>query len=150
MHFEIKNKQKNTWTLYHHPNCPYFWCFWNSCHSTDALQANLLIQTVSRKANRFWIREKKKWAQRQLHNSLIFIILWKNQSQNYSANSVATVWEIQECVLSPVNWKPDLTFLKGRCNTDINLRYLMLGLMQPSKMHFVTLPSTGYRKSTVF
>lgn len=22
--------------------------------------------------------------------------------------------------------------------------------MQPSKMHFVTLPSTGYRKSTVF
>lgn len=39
---------------------------------------------------------------------------------------------------------------KGQCNTNISLCYLVLGLLQPSKTQFITLSSTGYRKSTIF
>jgi len=76
----------------------------------------------------------------------------KMQSQKYSThwNSAATIQEMKERVLSPVNWTSDMKVLKGQCNTNINFHYLVLGLLQPSKMQFVTLSSTGYRTSTIF
>lgn len=41
-------------------------------------------------------------------------------------------------------------FLKRQHNTDIGLYYIMLRLMETSKTHFVTLSSTGYRRSIIF
>lgn len=120
-------------------------------HCFFALQANLLIQTISRKTYRFWVHGGKMSTMTIILCNYISTYI-KTQSQNYSRhwNSAATVWEMKEYVLSPVNWRSDMMVRKGQYITNISHHYLVLGLLQPSKMQFATLSSTGYRKSTMF